>query len=78
MTIYGTRYQARKNACGDRVVVNVCGGYVVMSRSDYSTWREQRNKWPLPLLGRAAHVITLSHPGQHPPYPGAIADCGNY
>ena len=42
MTIYNTRYQARKAATGADVVVKVCGGYAVMSASDYNVWRNQR------------------------------------
>ena len=42
MTTYNTRYAARKAASGDDVVVKVCGGYAVMSASDYNVWRNQR------------------------------------
>lgn len=42
MTIYPTRYQARKHASGDEVVVKVCGGYAIMSASDYNVWRKQK------------------------------------
>ena len=42
MTIYTTRYQARKAASSADVVVKVCGGYAIMSASEYSTWRKQK------------------------------------
>ena len=42
MTIYKTRYQARKVATGDEVVVKVDGGYAVMSATDYIVWRQQK------------------------------------
>ena len=42
MTTYNTRYAARKAASGGDVVVKVCGGYAVMTASDYNTWRRQK------------------------------------
>lgn len=42
MTIYKTRYLARKVAYGDEVVVKVEGGYTIMSARDYQIWRGQR------------------------------------
>jgi hypothetical protein len=42
MTIYITRYQARKNATGSEIVVKVAGGYVIMSAYEYQAWRKQR------------------------------------
>ena len=42
MTIYSTRYQARKDATGSDVIVKVCGGYVVMDAENYLTWRKNR------------------------------------
>lgn len=40
--LYTSRYYARKDATGDEVVVKVCGGYRIMSASDYNVWRKQR------------------------------------
>ena len=48
MMIYPNRYQATKAAFtvysshSDFVVVKVCGGYAVMSVSDYRVWRLQK------------------------------------
>lgn len=42
MEIYETRYQAKKNAQGDEVVVKVDGGYAVMKASDYNIWKNQK------------------------------------
>lgn len=42
MTIYTTRYQARKAARGGEVVVKVDGGYTVMTARDYQIWRAQK------------------------------------
>lgn len=42
MTIYDTRYKARKAATGDDVVVKVEGGYTVMTVRNYQIWRRQR------------------------------------
>ena len=40
--LYTSRYYAKKDATGDVVVVKVCGGYRIMSASDYIIWRKQR------------------------------------
>lgn len=40
--LYTTRYYARKVCPGDRVVVKVCGGYMIMTASNYNIWRKQR------------------------------------
>ena len=40
--LYTTRYYARKACTGDRVVVKVCGGYTIMTASNYNVWRSQR------------------------------------
>lgn len=40
--LYTTRYYARKARPGDCVVVKVCGGYMIMTASDYNVWRCQR------------------------------------
>lgn len=40
--LYTSRYYARKDATGGDVVVKVCGGYRIMSASDYNVWRKQR------------------------------------
>ncbi len=40
--LYTSRYYAQKDATGDEVVVKVCGGYRIMSASDYNVWRKQR------------------------------------
>lgn len=42
MIVYPTRYQAKKHAYGDEVVVKVCGGYAIMKASDYQFWRKQK------------------------------------
>ena len=42
MTIYVTRYQAKKAALSHEVVVKVDGGYTIMSAYDYQIWRKQR------------------------------------
>ena len=42
MTIYTTRYQARKARRSDEITVKVCGGYANMRYEDYYTWRTQR------------------------------------
>ncbi len=48
MMFYPKRYQAIKagltvySSRSDFVVVKVCGGYVVMSVSDYRVWRMQK------------------------------------
>lgn len=42
MTTYNTRYQARKAATGFDVVVKVCGGYAVMTISQWQIWRKQK------------------------------------
>lgn len=40
--LYTTRYYARKACPGDCVVIKVCGGYMIMTASNYSVWRRQR------------------------------------
>nr|DAP46496.1 MAG TPA: hypothetical protein [Caudoviricetes sp.] len=40
--LYTARYYARKACPGDCVVVKVCGGYMIMTASDYNVWRCQR------------------------------------
>ena len=40
--LYTSRYYARKDATGDEVIVKVCGGFRIMSASDYNVWRKQR------------------------------------
>ncbi len=40
--LYTTRYYARKAATGADVVVKVCGGYMIMTASNYNIWRKQR------------------------------------
>lgn len=42
MTIYPTRYQAKKNATSEDKVVKVCGGYAVMTIDEYNTYKGQR------------------------------------
>lgn len=48
MTIYTTHYQAIKARETDRVystadkIVKVDGGYIIMTASDYNTWRKQK------------------------------------
>lgn len=42
MTIYPTRYQARKNATSDEKVVKVSGGYAIMSQDQYRIWKRQK------------------------------------
>ena len=40
--LHTTRYYARKACLGDCVVVKVCGGYMIMSATNYNIWRKQR------------------------------------
>lgn len=40
--LYSSRYCARKAATGADVVVKVCGGYTIMTATDYNVWRRQR------------------------------------
>lgn len=40
--LYTSRYYAQKDATGDDVVVKVCGGYRIMSASDYIIRHKQR------------------------------------
>lgn len=40
--LYITRYYARKVCPGGCVVVKVCGGYMIMTASNYNIWRRQR------------------------------------
>ena len=42
MTIYSTRYQAKKNAKYGDVVVKVEGGYAVMDALVYRVWKKQK------------------------------------
>ena len=42
MTIYKTRYQAKKAARGGEMVVKVCGGYAVMTAEQYHIWKKQK------------------------------------
>ena len=42
MTLYNTRYQARKNALSSEVTVKVFGGYVNMDARDYRIWKNQK------------------------------------
>ena len=42
MIIYKTRYQAKKHANGNEVVVKVEGGYAFMDATDYGVWRKQK------------------------------------
>lgn len=43
MVIYKTRYQAKKHARGDEVVVKVDGGYTIMDAFYYyNVWRNQK------------------------------------
>lgn len=42
MTIYKTRYVAKKEAKSYERVVKVCGGYVIMTEDQYRVWRSQR------------------------------------
>ena len=40
--LYTTRYYARKACTSDCVVVKVCGGYTIMTATDYNVLRKQR------------------------------------
>lgn len=42
MTIYNTRYMAKKNATGSDVVCKVEGGYAVMDAQEYYIWKNQK------------------------------------
>lgn len=42
MTVYKTRYMAKKNCSGDEKVVKVYGGYAVMTWSEYNVWKKQK------------------------------------
>lgn len=42
MTIYPTRYQARKNAKYGDIVVKVECGYILMDTREYYIWKEER------------------------------------
>lgn len=42
MTLYNTRYQAKKNALSYEVTVKVYGGYVNMDARDYHIWKLQK------------------------------------
>lgn len=40
--LYTSRYYAKKAASGGEVVVKVCGGYTIMSASEYRIWKKQK------------------------------------
>ena len=40
--LYASHYYARKAATSAEVVVKVCGGYTIMTATDYNVWRNQR------------------------------------
>ena len=40
--LFKTRYYAKKAASGDEVVVKVCGGYTIMTATQYNTWKKQK------------------------------------
>ena len=40
--LYTSRYYAKKAALGGEVVVKVCGGYTIMTASQYNTWKAQK------------------------------------
>lgn len=42
MTIYKNRYQSKKYANGNEVVVKVEGGYVIMDAASYNVWKKQK------------------------------------
>lgn len=42
MTIYKTRYMAKKNAKSGDVVAKVEGGYAVMDAYEYRVWKQQK------------------------------------
>ena len=42
MTIYNTRYQAKKYCKSNEKIVKVCGGYVIMTYSEYEIWKNQK------------------------------------
>ena len=42
MTIYKTRYAARKAATSAEKVVKVDGGFAVMTAQEYRIWRNQK------------------------------------
>lgn len=48
--LYTTRYYARKACPGDCVVVKVCGGYTIMTETNYNIWRKQRLPDPAQFL----------------------------
>ena len=39
--LYTSRYYAKTQARGDEVVVKVCGGYTIMSASQYNVWKKK-------------------------------------
>lgn len=41
-SLYHSRYIAKKVACGDQIVVKVCGGYKIMDAHQYNVWRKQK------------------------------------
>ena len=40
--LYASRYYAKKAAKANEVVVCVCGGYKIMTASEYATWKNQK------------------------------------
>lgn len=40
--LYTSRYYAHKAATSTDVVVKVCGGYTIMTATDYNIWCKQR------------------------------------
>lgn len=40
--LYTSRYYANKAKRGDEIAVKVCGGYKVMTYSNYFVWRKQK------------------------------------
>ena len=42
MTIYPTRYQAKKKATSEEKVVKVYGGYAIMTYDKYYAWKKQK------------------------------------
>lgn len=42
MTIYKNRYQAKKHAKSNEVIVKVEGGYAIMDAAYYNVWKKQK------------------------------------